>query len=169
MSAPFRVGIVSDTHGHLRNTQKAVEMLQDENVSHIIHCGDIGGAAIIQLFSNWSTYYVFGNNDRQEDHLRATIQGLGQTCCGKSGELQLGQTRIGFTHGHKKKRMNQMLKEDAYDIVCSGHTHKASLESANDKILLNPGALYRATPLSFAVIDISDEINVRFHEVPKKD
>ena len=36
------LGIVSDTHGHLTVTRAAIEILEDFQVDHVIHCGDIG-------------------------------------------------------------------------------------------------------------------------------
>lgn len=167
MPDPIRIGVVSDTHGHVRNTTAAIELLRNENVSHLIHCGDIGGAEVIKLLSEWPTWYVFGNNDRQEEHLTSTIQGFGQTCCGKTGELQLGSIRIGFTHGHKPKKMKRLLEDKSIDLVCYGHTHQAKLEQLENKQLLNPGALYRAEPLSFAVVEIGQSLEVKFIEVPK--
>ena len=56
-----RLGIVSDSHGHLRNTRTAVERLSESDVDEVIHCGDIGSTDLVPLFSAWPTHFVFGN------------------------------------------------------------------------------------------------------------
>jgi predicted phosphodiesterase len=42
----MRIGIVSDTHGHLHNTLSAVRMLESLDVAAVLHCGDICSTAI---------------------------------------------------------------------------------------------------------------------------
>ncbi|MEZ6046946.1 MAG: metallophosphoesterase [Planctomycetaceae bacterium] len=156
MSEIIRIGVVSDTHGHIPNTEQAVQQLREQNVSQIIHCGDIGTAAIVPLFSDWPTHFVFGNVDREKAHLQSTIEGHGQTCWGEFGEIQIDDCRIAFTHGHDKQLLDRLSKSGAFDIVCSGHTHLAQLEVKNEIILLNPGALYRADPHTYAIIDLPE-------------
>ncbi|MCA9042291.1 MAG: YfcE family phosphodiesterase [Planctomycetaceae bacterium] len=156
MSDIIRIGVVSDTHGHVPNTEQAVKQLREHQVSQVIHCGDIGTGAIIPLFSDWPTHFVFGNVDKEKSHLQSTIEGLGQTCWGEFGEIQVGEFRIAFTHGHDTVLLDRLSTSGAFDIVCSGHTHVASLDIENDVQLLNPGALYRAKPLTFAIIELPD-------------
>jgi predicted phosphodiesterase len=38
--------------------------------------------------------------------------------------------------------------------VCYGHTHKAEFHRVGKTLVLNPGALHRATPHSLAVVDL---------------
>ncbi|QDU79095.1 phosphodiesterase [Polystyrenella longa] len=157
MSQIIRIGVVSDTHGHVPNTEQAVKQLREHEVSHVIHCGDIGTGAVVPLFAEWPTHFVFGNVDREKSHLQSTIEGNGQTSWGEFGELQIGDCRIAFTHGHDSVLLERLSTSGAFDIVCSGHTHVAKLEVQNDIQLLNPGALYRADPHSYAIIELPSQ------------
>jgi predicted phosphodiesterase len=38
--------------------------------------------------------------------------------------------------------------------VCYGHTHQAEQHRVGKTLVLNPGALYRATPHSLALVDL---------------
>jgi predicted phosphodiesterase len=38
--------------------------------------------------------------------------------------------------------------------VCYGHTHVAAIDRHGETIVLNPGAIYRASPHSIAVVDL---------------
>ena len=37
----MRIGILSDTHGHVANTLEAVRMLEMLDVETLLHCGDL--------------------------------------------------------------------------------------------------------------------------------
>ncbi|MAT15007.1 MAG: YfcE family phosphodiesterase [Planctomyces sp.] len=152
----MRIGVVSDTHGHVPNTEQAVKQLRDHQVTQVIHCGDIGTGAVVPLFNGWPTHFVFGNVDREKKHLQSTIEGYGQTCWGEFGEIQVGDCRIAFTHGHDSVLLDRLSTSGAFDIVCSGHTHIPKLESDHDTQLLNPGALYRANPHTYAIIELPE-------------
>ena len=56
------IGVVSDTHGNVANSQAAVRLLESL-VSAVLHCGDIGSPAIPPLFAQWPTHFVLGNVD----------------------------------------------------------------------------------------------------------
>ena len=148
------LGVVSDTHGHVRQTQAAVRMLESLNVEAVLHCGDIGGGAIVDLFSVWPTHFVFGNGDGDVAELRAAIEAAGQTCHGRFGEIELGGTRIALLHSDDAAKFREVTTGDRYGLVCYGHTHVARQEWRGETLVLNPGALYRATPHSIAVVEL---------------
>ena len=149
------LGVVSDSHGHLSNTLAAVRMLESLDVEVVLHCGDIGSPRICELFDQWPTHFVFGNVDDDQHDLRQMITEHGQTCHERFGDLQLGGRRIALLHGDDEKRLAEASSSGQYDLVCSGHTHKASEARIGKTLVLNPGALYRATPHTLAVVDLS--------------
>ena len=57
------IGVISDTHGHIVNTRRAVRMFESMQVQQVLHCGDIGSPEIPPLFDAWPTHYVLGNVD----------------------------------------------------------------------------------------------------------
>ena len=73
----MRIGIVSDTHGHVANAQAAVRMLQALDVERVLHCGDIGTAEVVACFAAWPTDFVFGNCDGNRGELAVAIEDAG--------------------------------------------------------------------------------------------
>jgi len=147
------LGIVSDSHDHLANTRGAVRMLESLAVELVIHCGDIGSADIVSMFASWTTHFVLGNVD-YEGKLQSAIEAAGQTLHGRFGSLQLEGKRIAFLHGDNERQLNQAISDGQWDLVCHGHTHEARCEHVGNTLVLNPGAIYRAHPLTIAVIEL---------------
>ena len=65
----MRIGVISDTHGHVANTWAAARLLKSLEVEQVLHCGDIGTPAIPKLLTAWPTHFVFGNCDHETDEL----------------------------------------------------------------------------------------------------
>jgi hypothetical protein len=146
------IGVVSDTHGHVEFTRPAVRMLESCQVECVIHCGDIGSEQIVALFERWPTHFVFGNVDTAGARLRLAIEAAGQTCHDRFGVLETDGRRIAFLHGDDTALLQGTIAGGQYDLVCYGHTHVAEQHQAGDTLVLNPGALYRASPHSLAVV-----------------
>jgi len=151
----MKIGIVSDTHGNLRTTIQAVTLLEQQHVSAVLHCGDIVSAGIIPLFSGWPAHFVFGNCDADTADLRLAIAEAGQFCHGQFGEIDLDGKRIALLHGDDSKRFQETIFSEKYDLVCYGHTHQMESHREGRTLVLNPGALHRANPHSFAVVDLA--------------
>lgn len=150
----MRIGVVSDTHGHVPYTLEAVRMLESLDVELVIHCGDIGSTQIVELFAAWPTHFVFGNVDHDYQLLEEAIRQAGQTCYGRFGELELVGKKIAFLHGDDTALLRQTITLGERALVCHGHTHIARNERQGPTLVLNPGALYRATPHSIAVVEL---------------
>jgi putative phosphoesterase len=121
----------------------------------VIHCGDIGSAEIVTLFSAWPTHFVLGNVDEGADEIEDAIAAAGQTNHGQFGSLTLAGQRIAFLHGHDSRRLRGEIASGRWDLVCSGHTHVRDQRREGQTLIVNPGALYRAQPHSLAIIDLA--------------
>ena len=150
----MRVGIGSDTHGHVDLTRPAVRMLESLEVDRVLHCGDIGSAAVVALFAAWPTDFVFGNCDANPRELAEAIAAAGQTCHGEFGDLQIDGKRVALLHSHDANRFRQTLHSGSWDLVCYGHSHVASIDRYGPTLAVNPGALYRANPHSIAIVEL---------------
>jgi uncharacterized protein len=150
----MRIGVISDTHGHVQNAQAAVRMLQSLEVAAVLHAGDIGSAAIPPLLAAWPTHFVFGNCDPDEGLLRASIEQAGLTCHGRFGDLVLAGRRLALIHSDDARLFRQVCTSGDYDLVCYGHTHSAEQHHEGKTLVLNPGALYRANPHSIAIVEL---------------
>ena len=60
----------------------------------------------------------------------------------------------GVHPSHDARLFRQVCISGDYDLVCYGHTHQAEQHRAGKTLVLNPGALYRATPHSIAVVEL---------------
>jgi len=148
-----RIGIISDTHGHLGNARKAVDLLVSQNVDQVIHCGDIGSPEIVTLLDRWPTHFVFGNCDHDVDTLTEAIELANQTSHGLFGSIDVDGCRIAVLHGHEHQRFRETVSSQEFDLLCYGHTHVPEHHYEGKTLVLNPGALYRANPHTIAVID----------------
>ncbi len=148
------IGVVSDTHGHVEFARQAARMLESFAVEAVLHCGDIGTSEIVAVFRAWPTHYVFGNVDYDVRPLREAIRAAGHTCHERFGSLVLAETPIALLHGDDAAALDEAVRSGRYRLVCHGHTHVARNEQVGRTLVLNPGALYRATPHSIAVVEL---------------
>jgi putative phosphoesterase len=122
------VGLISDTHGLVRPEVFAAL----EGVAVILHAGDVGGQDVLaELQTIAPVHAVFGNTDAPgEPGLRAHVR---MTIEGKS---------IHVSHGHElgSPTPERLLARYDADIVVYGHTHRALVERAGDRLVINPGA-----------------------------
>lgn len=149
----MRIGIVSDTHGHVINARAAVRMLESLQVEQVIHCGDVGGDDIVGQFGAWPTHFVYGNVDDPR-RLRAAVEAAGQHFYDALGRLELAGRQIAFLHGDDGPLLRQTISGGKYALVCHGHTHVAQQQRQGPTLVLNPGALYRAARHSIAMVEL---------------
>ena len=148
----MRIGIVSDTHGLLRE-----EVLDALNgCDHILHGGDINRQEILDRLQQIAPLYaVRGNNDKEWAE-----------CLPLFLDLEIDGIRIYMTH--KKKD----LPEDCsmYDLVICGHTHKYSENREGRTIYLNPGSCgprRSDQAVTMATVDVNgQEITVHAIGIP---
>ena len=150
----MRLGVISDTHGHVELTRPAVRMLESLEVDAVLHCGDIGSIAVVEMFAAWPTHFVFGNCDDGTAAFSAAIQKAGQMCHGQFGDLEFDGIRVALLHSHDRHKFREVIDSGEYGLVCYGHTHVAAIDRRGVTVVLNPGAIYRAQPHSIAVVDL---------------
>lgn len=119
----YKIGIISDTHGLLRN--EVVTQLKMCDV--ILHAGDIDNFEMIESLSKLAPLYVVrGNNDKGE-----WAEKLPQHLCFEiEGKI--------FYMVHQKKHIPETLKK--VDFVVYGHSHKYHCSEGQNMIWINPGS-----------------------------
>jgi uncharacterized protein len=116
LEAALRLGVISDTHGQLRSTQDAVRMLESLEVERVLHCGDIGSAAIPELLAAWPVDYVLGNVDHDAGPNAMTLQraiaAAGGALHGRWAALELAGLRIAILHGDNAPQLQTAIASD---------------------------------------------------------
>ena len=122
------IGLVSDTHGLVRDDLKSALT----GVSLILHAGDVGGPRVLHaLRAIAPVQAVFGNVDDPDDPELSSRLDL--TLCGRS---------IHVSHGHElgSPTPQRLLRAYPADILVFGHTHRALVEREGPRLVVNPGA-----------------------------
>jgi putative phosphoesterase len=150
----MRIGVVSDSHGRRLAMTLALTELRERGVTTVLHCGDIDDAETVALFRGFTSHFVFGNCDIDKEALRATIADIGGTLHDHFGSVELGGVKIAFLHGDDQRMMRDVERSGYYDFLFYGHTHQAEEHRTGPTRVINPGALHRARPKTFVVLDL---------------
>lgn len=121
----FLLGIISDTHGHLRSEAKAAL----QGVQAIIHAGDVGKPRILDdLRAIAPVFAVRGNVDTEPWASALPLTEI----------VQLSGVSIYVLHNLEHLDLNPAAS--GFHIVISGHTHKPESHSRNGVLYINPGS-----------------------------
>ena len=143
----MKFAIVSDTHDNMANFHKAIDFLNAQKITTMLHCGDICAQEIIdqatRIFKG-KIIFVRGNGDFD---LRDISEKM---------DIELGGKKIGMVHYPDVAK--NMAESGKYDLVFYGHTHRPWEERVGECRLVNPGELagQRFKP-TFAVYDTETE------------
>ena len=149
----MRVGILSDTHGHIDALKIALEMLRGARAEYFIHCGDVGGERVLDQLAGLPCTFIWGNNDFDVASLEEYAAKLGLSCGNRFAELTLGGKSFAVLHGDDAMLKRKILDQAKYDYLLQGHTHVFRSERIGRTHLINPGARYRASPKTAAWLD----------------
>ena len=158
---PSKLGIISDTHGLVDETVRAVRLFREHDVQAIIHCGDIGSCEVVRAFQGIETHFVLGNMDGENATLRLAAEETGNQLHGWFGSMERAGKRIAFAHGHLPQ-FEQEMESGNWDLLCFGHTHVASLQMHGSTMLLNPGAFKMVPHPTIAIVTLPEMTVERF-------
>jgi len=128
--APFRVGVIADTHGHL--DEGALRALS--GVDLLLHAGDVGSDRVLEALRGVAPVVaVTGNGDEALQHRLPWDQ-----------RVRLGASRVLLCHwwdnfGRLHPRIERELAAWRPHVLVYGHTHEARIEHRDGVLLLNPG------------------------------
>jgi putative phosphoesterase len=151
------VGILSDTHGKADMATAAVKLLVARGAEYLVHCGDVGGEDVLDALAGHKVMFVFGNNDWDRNELKKYAQTIGIACGEDEGKLAFDNKLAVVAHGDDSRIVNRILKAQLVDYLFLGHTHRM-MDTLHGKVrVINPGALYRASRKTVALLDtVSD-------------
>jgi uncharacterized protein len=160
------IGILSDTHGRADMAHAAVRTLLQHKAEYLVHCGDVGGADVLDALAGHPAMFVFGNNDFDRNQLTKYAAIIGIACGNTCGKLSFAGKPAVVTHGDDSTLLARLIHQQQIDYLFLGHTHE-KLDQHNGKIhIINPGALYRAAVKTVAVLDTQTD-QARFLTVTK--
>ena len=138
----LKIGVISDTHGLFR--PEAEKRLA--GVDHIIHGGDIGRPDVLVALRRIAPVTAIrGNVDTGDWAGRYADTEL----------VRLAGRSIYVLHDLKKLRIDPVA--GGIDVIVSGHSHKAAIETVDGILYLNPGSAGPRRfklPITFATLDI---------------
>ena len=126
----MRVGVLSDTHGHL--PRGALALLA--GTVHLIHAGDVGGGVLEELVGlGLPLTVVRGNTDPAASGLpleaRLTLNGTSLLV----RHIQPPPSRL-------SARQVEELAESGVQVLIFGHTHQPLAEERGGVLFANPGS-----------------------------
>ena len=123
--SPKLIGLISDTHGLLR--EEAVRALRDSELN--VHAGDVGAPGIIEALSALAPVVaVRGNVDKDDWASR-----LPATAVAEAGDV-----RIYVLHDIQELDLNPAAA--GFHAVVSGHSHKFGRSERSGVLYINPGS-----------------------------
>ena len=168
----MRVGIIADTHDNVDAIRAATDLFAEEDVTEVIHCGDLIAPPVVDFFEGFALHAVIGNNDGELDGLEAGFRALGDgsRLHGRFAELAFDGVRFAVLHGEDRDRVEDLAASGDYDVVCYGHHHERECREVDGTVVLNPGAHFPTVPdgdrtVALVDTDRSGAAAVRFERV----
>jgi uncharacterized protein len=149
----MRIGILSDSHGRQDMVQRALQLLAERGIDFILHCGDIDDAETVRLFKGFTTHFVLGNCDYDRASLCRAMEEIGATLHENYGNMELAGKKIAWIHGDNRRLFQDVERSGYYDYLFYGHSHLAERHCTGPTWVINPGALHRARPKTFVLLD----------------
>lgn len=163
-----RIGLLSDTHGHI--PKKAYEFFADCN--EIWHAGDIGNIETAKELAGIKPLKaVYGNIDGQE--IRSFYPLYQEFICEGVKVLMI---HIGGYPGRYTTEARKLIEEIKPRLFITGHSHilKVINDPKNNLLHINPGAagkygMHQIATLIRFVIDGEDIRDLEIQELPKSE
>ncbi len=149
----MKVGVISDTHGHL--SPGAIDALK--RADHILHAGDVGDPDVLATLERIAPLScVRGNMDGGSWSKRLPFSDM----------VELAGKVIYLVHDLNTIDIDPVAAGVA--VVVSGHTHQSDIRNAKGILYLNPGSASYGrygSPPSIGWMDLSNG-RIRPHIVP---
>jgi len=162
----MKLGILSDTHNHTQNLQKALTLFRSRGISTLIHCGDMTSPNTAELLKDFHVIAVTGNMDMNTGRLESTLKKLNpdnSLSATFTGEIE--GVSIAATHSHRGN-VPELAANGRFSYIFHGHTHRRRDNKVDNTRIINSGALggTRHEPRSICIVNLSTN-NVEFIQI----
>lgn len=144
----MRIGVISDTHDHLENIDRAIALLGEQRIDLLCHLGDwVAPYAVDEVVREARKLPVpvkgvFGNNDGEIFLIVSkNPHEWGVDFGHHTLAFEAGGKRIVLYHGTDPRITEALARSGEYDAVFVGHTHLPRNEVVGRTLVLNPGTL----------------------------
>ncbi len=148
------LGIMADTHDHIPNLKKTLDVFKLRKVEHILHAGDMVSPFNVFPFKKAGipVTAVYGNNEGEWLFLDRLFRDVGEIKKGPI-EIELSGKKIALMH--EPVFLPTLAESGDFSLVVYGHTHAPHLEKKS-ALLLNPGEVcgYLTGKATAAVCDL---------------
>ena len=151
------IGIISDTHENEEAITKAVNIFKQKNVELVVHCGDIISPPMLEHFRGLNVKFIYGNNDGEKAGLNSKAKELGFEEFSDEKEFEYKNRKFFAYHGTRKDKLELAIASNKYDYVLTGHTHIRRDQKFGRTRVINPGALFRISPYTIALLDVEND------------
>jgi len=153
------IGAMADSHDRLDVVDKAISFFNSQEVTDVLHAGDLVSPFVVPLFSKLKAklHFVWGNNEGDHDFVKVRFADIGVTPLGDFAALQLGGKKIALLHGIHEEIVDSLVESGCYDLVVRGHNHKAEIIEG-ETLVVNPGEVcgYLTGRQTVALIDLQE-------------
>lgn len=150
------LAIISDSHDNIPRIDQVLDVVKEQQINTIIHCGDVTTLETIKHLSknfDGKIYLSLGNVDKMHGLEKKHIKLKNVTVFENFGELETNNINIAFVHFPEIAK--ELANTKKYDFVFYGHTHKPWEEIIINTRVVNPGTLCGDFNKStFAVLDL---------------
>jgi len=153
----MRIALVSDTHNDQDKIKQALARLQQEQITTVLHAGDVTSARILRLFKAFDVWVARGNMDH-DPALDATAHELfGPQRLAAIHKITLAGHTLALIHNGESAAGRELIRSRDYDYVIHGHSHHPGDETFAGTRAINPGALGNARwrRPSFAILNLA--------------
>ena len=132
------IGIISDTHDNMPVLRRAVDLLTEREVRHVVHAGDFTSPFTFRALKHLACDFtgIYGNNDGE----RVLLQKLSNSrIFTQPYIIELGGRKIVIMHEHTV--VDALADSGHFDLVVYGHTHAPDIRKRGNTLIVNPGEL----------------------------
>ncbi|MEM2979771.1 MAG: metallophosphoesterase [Thermoproteota archaeon] len=135
------IGLISDTHDHLKMIEKAVAFFNEKNVNMVLHAGDVISPFTVRKFKECRAklILVYGNNDGDRSNLQRMFSEISAQFYWPAAILELDGKKTLMLHGEDLKLIDEIASKKMFDLIVAGHTHEPSLRKIGEVLWVNPG------------------------------
>ncbi len=138
----MKIAVMSDSHDHLENIERAVELATEKGAEMLLHCGDICSPFVMDRLAPFTgpVHVVFGNNDGDPMTISRIAEKFSNiTVHHHTGVIETEKGLVAFTHYPEHGK--GLAATGSYAAVFSGHTHIRMAEEVAGTPHINPGEI----------------------------